>query len=115
MVWTHDKSALALVAQEQESSFQQIWYVPYPRGEARRIGNDFESYYGMSLTADDSQMVSVEAQTESNIYVTKASDWEHAAANHTRQRPLFRYFLDGRRPYPIRVRCTRLRGHLDDE
>ena len=77
IVWTHNKSALALVAQEQESSFQQLWYVPYPRGEARRIGNDFESYYGISLTADDSQMVSVEAQTESNVYVAKAGDWEH--------------------------------------
>ncbi|HMJ61919.1 MAG TPA: protein kinase, partial [Bryobacteraceae bacterium] len=79
ITWTHDKSALALVAQEQESSFQQLWYIPYPRGEARRIGNDFDTYYGVSLTANNSEMVSVEAQTVSNIYVTKPGDWAHPA------------------------------------
>ncbi len=77
IAWTNDKSALALVAQEQESSFQQLWYVPYPRGAAHRIGNDFDTYYGVSLTANNSEMVSVEAQTTSNIYVTKAADWAH--------------------------------------
>ena len=77
IAWTHDKSALALVAQEQESSFQQLWYVPYPRGEARRIGNDFDTYYGVSVTANNSDMVSVDAQTVSNIYVAKPGDWAH--------------------------------------
>jgi eukaryotic-like serine/threonine-protein kinase len=77
IAWTHDKSALALVAQEQESSFQQLWYVPYPRGEARRIGNDFDTYYGVSLTENNSEMVSVEAQTVSNVYVAKPGDWAH--------------------------------------
>jgi Tol biopolymer transport system component/TolB-like protein/Tfp pilus assembly protein PilF len=78
IAWTHDRSALALTAQDQESSFQQIWYVPYPRGEVRRIGNDFENYYGAVVTADNSKLVSVEAQTVSNIYVTKPNDWPHA-------------------------------------
>ncbi|MGH9694651.1 MAG: TPR end-of-group domain-containing protein, partial [Bryobacteraceae bacterium] len=77
IAWVRGKPALALVAQEQESSFQQIWYVPYPRGEARRIGNDFASYYNISLTAESSDMVSVEAQTVSNVYVAKPGDWAH--------------------------------------
>jgi serine/threonine protein kinase/Tol biopolymer transport system component/Tfp pilus assembly protein PilF len=78
IAWTHDRSALALTAQDQESSFEQIWYVPYPRGEVRRIGNDFENYYGAAVTADNSKLVSVEAQTVSNIYVTQPNDWAHA-------------------------------------
>ncbi len=77
IAWAHDKSALALVAQEQESSFQQLWYVPYPRGQARRIGNDFDTYYGVSVTASNSDMVSVDAQTVSNIYVAEPGDWAH--------------------------------------
>jgi Tol biopolymer transport system component len=73
VAWTGDKSALAAVGQERESSFQQIWYLPYPnqKGPTRRIGNDLDDYIGASLTAHSSELVSVQAQTSSNIYIVK--------------------------------------------
>ena len=72
LAWTGDKSALAAVGQESESSFQQVWYLPYAkRGPPRRISNDLDSYIGTSLTARSSELVSVQAQTLSNIYVLK--------------------------------------------
>jgi eukaryotic-like serine/threonine-protein kinase len=74
--WTNKNSALAVVGQEHESSFQQIWYIPYPgsRGAARRIGNDLDDYIGASLTASGSEIVSVQSQTLSNIYVAREDE-----------------------------------------
>ncbi len=76
VAWTGNKSALAVVGQERESSFEQIWYLPYPnpKGQALRIGNDLDDYIGASLTARSSELVSVQAQTLSNIYVGMAGD-----------------------------------------
>jgi serine/threonine protein kinase/Tol biopolymer transport system component/tetratricopeptide (TPR) repeat protein len=78
--WTHDNSAMAIVGQEHESSFQQIWYVPYQtsRGGVRRVGNDLDDYVGASLNARGSAMVSVQSQTLSNIYVASEKDVGHA-------------------------------------
>ncbi len=77
--WTRHASALAVVGQEHESSFQQIWYVPYPgrADAARRIGNDLDDYIGASLSARGSEIVSVQSQTLSNVYSAKADDLAH--------------------------------------
>jgi Tol biopolymer transport system component/TolB-like protein/tetratricopeptide (TPR) repeat protein len=77
--WTGDKSALAVVGQEHESSFQQVWYVPYSNaaGRIRRIGNDLDDYIGASLTLRSSELVSVQSQTLSNIYVAKPGNFTH--------------------------------------
>jgi TolB protein len=77
--WTNKDSALAVVGQEHEASFQQIWFLPYPgsRGAARRIGNDLDDYIGASLTADGTKIVSVQSQTLSNVYVAKPEDLAH--------------------------------------
>ena len=63
--WARNKSGLAVVGQEHDSSFQQIWYLPYPgvRDGARRIGNDLDDYFGASISARGSEIVSVQAQT----------------------------------------------------
>jgi serine/threonine protein kinase/Tol biopolymer transport system component/tetratricopeptide (TPR) repeat protein len=78
LAWTGDKSALAAVGQESESSFQQVWYLPYSKkAPARRISNDLDSYIGVSLTARSSELVSVQAQTLSNIYVLQPRNLSH--------------------------------------
>lgn len=77
IVWTGDQSALVVEGQEQESSFQQIWYIKYPNGEARRIGNDLDEFYGVSLPHYNSELVAVQIQTLSNIYVLNRADPSH--------------------------------------
>jgi len=76
IAWRSDNSGFAVVGQRHESSFQQIWYIPYPasRNGVRRIGNDLDDYIGASLTASGSEIVSVQFQTLSNIYVAKADN-----------------------------------------
>ena len=74
IAWTGDGTALAVVGQERDSPFRQIWYVPLQGGSIKRIGNDLDNYSSVSITADSSEMVSVQVQTESNIYTASATD-----------------------------------------
>lgn len=68
LTWVRGTAGLTVVGREQNSSFQQIWYVPYPEGQAKRLGNDVDSYLGASITDDGSTLVSVRRQTLANIY-----------------------------------------------
>ena len=71
MAWLGGKSALAVVGQEIDSSFKQIWYVPYPSGNIRRIGNNLDDYAGVSATAAGKDLISVQNQTLSNVFVQR--------------------------------------------
>jgi serine/threonine protein kinase len=77
IAWSGKADSLAVVGQEQDSSFQQIWYVPYRRGKSRRIGDDLDNYIGASLTTRGAEMVSVQQQTLSDIYVLHPGDVDH--------------------------------------
>jgi eukaryotic-like serine/threonine-protein kinase len=69
-VWLGDGSGLVFDSSDQSSSLlPQIWYVAYPGGEARRITNDLNKYFGVSLTGDSSALVTVQSETSSSIYV----------------------------------------------
>ncbi|MFL6465256.1 MAG: tetratricopeptide repeat protein [Bryobacteraceae bacterium] len=79
IAWTGDDSALAVVGQERDSSFQQIWYLPLRGGRSRRIGNDLDNYVSVNIAAKVAEMVSVQIQTLSNIYVLNPADAMHPA------------------------------------
>ena len=63
VAWLGDGSGLVLDAADQSSSLlPQLWFVAYPSGEARRITNDLNRYFGVSLTADSSALVTVQTE-----------------------------------------------------
>jgi serine/threonine protein kinase/Tol biopolymer transport system component len=67
--WLADGSGLVLDTSEQTSNLSsQLWYVAYPSGEARRITNDLNRYFGVSLTADSSALVTVQSEVSSSIW-----------------------------------------------
>ncbi len=75
VAWLGDGSGLVLDASDQSSSLSsQLWYVSYPSGEARRITNDLNRYFGVSLTADSSAMVTVQSEIASSIWVAPQGD-----------------------------------------
>lgn len=81
LVWAVDGRGLVLGASEKEAgSFeaQQLWYVSYPRGEARRITNDLNNYTGISLTADSNRLVTVQSETSSSIWLAPNADANRA-------------------------------------
>jgi serine/threonine protein kinase/Tol biopolymer transport system component len=70
VAWLGDGSGLVLDASDQSSSLApQLWYVAYPSGEARRLTNDLNRYFGVSLTTDSSALVTVQSEVSSSIWV----------------------------------------------
>jgi serine/threonine protein kinase/dipeptidyl aminopeptidase/acylaminoacyl peptidase len=76
--WLADGSGLIVIAQEQPSLPAQVWYLSYPGGEAHRITNDFNNYLGVSLTADDTALVTIQRETTTHIWVAPDGDANHA-------------------------------------
>jgi serine/threonine protein kinase len=78
VAWLENGNGLVITALDQPLSSLQMWYVPYPDGEVRRITNDLNSYIGASLTADSRTLVTVQFNQLSNIWVAPGGDTSHA-------------------------------------
>ncbi|MBC7931153.1 MAG: PD40 domain-containing protein, partial [Rubrivivax sp.] len=74
LAWLPDSSGLVMSAAEQELSPSQIWQLSFPSGETRRVTNDLNTYYGASLTADASALVTVQTDRVPNVWVAPAGD-----------------------------------------
>ena len=75
VAWLSDGSGLVMSAGDQPSfSYSQLWLVSYPGGEARKITNDLNAYYGPTLTADSSAMASVQSQSLGTIWIAPQRD-----------------------------------------
>jgi serine/threonine protein kinase/Tol biopolymer transport system component len=84
VIWLADGSGLIIAAQPESSSIgTQIWLLPYPRGQARRITNDLNGYGDVSLglTADSSTIATIQQVNLSSIWLTAPSEEE----SHARQ------------------------------
>lgn len=72
--WLSDGSGVLVNAAEQGSGQSQIWMISYPGGEARTVTHDLSDYGGTSLTADSKSLVTVQFDSETNVWVTPAND-----------------------------------------
>jgi len=52
VAWLPNGAALVFVAAEEPTGGGQVYFVPYPRGEVRRITNDSDNYRSLSMTSD---------------------------------------------------------------
>jgi len=66
--WLADRSGLVLAALEPGSSAEQLWLLSYPGGQPRRITNDPNSYYQVSLSADSSTIAAIQGETLSTLW-----------------------------------------------
>lgn len=74
--WLADMSGLVMIATEQfKASFPgQVWFVSYPDGATRRITNDFANYGSLSMTADNSKLVTISLSDLYNVWVAPDGD-----------------------------------------
>ena len=82
VIWLPDSSGLIMTAQPQSSSLgTQIWFLPYPNGEVRRITNDLNAYGAVSLglTSDSATIATIQQVTNSAIWVTAPNEDESRA------------------------------------
>src|SRR2546425_4622785 len=69
VAWLRDGSGLLLNAIELGGQSSQIWQLS-SGGEARRITNDLNNYYGLDLTADSNTLVTNQFDRTSNIWIS---------------------------------------------
>ncbi|HEX3085172.1 MAG TPA: DPP IV N-terminal domain-containing protein [Pyrinomonadaceae bacterium] len=71
------KGILATIIESEATSEQQVWFVPYPKGEARRITNDLMDYRDLGITADAKTLVTIQSEKKANLWIATASDLDH--------------------------------------
>lgn len=77
--WLPDGRGLMVVATAWAgASSSQVWFLPYPDGEAQRVTRDLQDYQGVTLTADASLMVAKQTQTISTMWVLPNDDADRA-------------------------------------
>lgn len=78
--WLPDGSALAVIGRKKDEDLnasrrRSLWLVDYPDGRARKITVDLNNYAGsLSLTSDGKQILVVQGEQESNIWVGPSDD-----------------------------------------
>ncbi|PYT07308.1 MAG: hypothetical protein DMF60_07390 [Acidobacteria bacterium] len=74
--WLANGSGLVLSAMDQSPGARQlqIWQLSYPEGKAKRITNDLNNYGGVSVSADSGSLVTVQADSVSNLWVAPEGD-----------------------------------------
>lgn len=76
--WLPDGSGLlATIIETETSAEQQVWFVPYPKGNARRITNDLIDYRDLSVTADARTIVTIQSEKKANIWLAPTNDLDH--------------------------------------
>ena len=77
VLWLPDASGLIMTAQPESSSIgTQVWFLPYPSGQARRITNDLNGYgeVSLGLTSDSSTIATLQQVISSSIWTTRANE-----------------------------------------
>ncbi len=72
--WMRDQMGLIFSAAEKGSAVAQIWFLPYPRGAARKITNDLNDYRDMSLTDDSRALVTAQTEAHVNVWLSPGAD-----------------------------------------
>jgi serine/threonine protein kinase len=78
VAWLAGGSGLAFIAFDSTTLSTQIWHISYPDGEVRKITNDLNNYSRLSLTADSSVLVTVQAEIAAGVWVAPQADARRA-------------------------------------
>jgi len=111
VAWLSDGSGLIMTAIDEGQGPAQIWHLSYPSGEARRITNDVNNYGGISITADSQNLVSVQFELHTNLWMVPDGEISQAKQITTDRHEVYRFLAwtpDGKILYPSSVS-----GHRD--
>ncbi len=80
MGWTRQGNVLIVTGWDRASCVlaDQIWQIPYPTGEARRITYDVNGYWGISTAREAAALVTIQAHRSSHLYVATDGDFQNA-------------------------------------
>jgi serine/threonine protein kinase/Tol biopolymer transport system component len=71
VAWLPDASGLLFVSAEKGTGLRsQIWFQPYPAGDAIRVTNDLSNYLSLSVTGDGRSFLTTEQRKNATVYVS---------------------------------------------
>lgn len=77
-VWMPDGKHLIISAREASESFSQLWAFDYTTGDIRRLTNDLEGYFSLSLSADGKMLVVRQQKVIARIWTLPDGDLKNA-------------------------------------
>lgn len=80
LAWLPDGSGLIMNAEQSPppSSSLQVWLLPYPSGEARRLTNDSNFYRTVSLAEDGGALLTTQTSQVSSLWLAAGGDVRRA-------------------------------------
>jgi Tol biopolymer transport system component/DNA-binding winged helix-turn-helix (wHTH) protein len=78
VVWLPDGKNLIISAREAKEAYSQLWMMSYPEGEVRRLTNDLEAYFWISVSADGRMVVTRQQKIFSHLWVLPDGDLNKA-------------------------------------
>ena len=82
VAWLPDGSTLIINGRDESAGSEprlQVWRVSPAGGEARRITNDLNNYFSISLSADGNTLIALQWQTSSGLWIAPAENPSAAA------------------------------------
>jgi TolB protein len=67
--WLADGSGVVVNGADPDTILNQLWLVTYPAGDAHRITSDLNDYEGTSFTTDTRDLVTVQSDRTTNLWV----------------------------------------------
>jgi len=89
LAWLHDQSGLLVISRENVVARKnQIWFLPYPTGEPRKITNDLDVYQANSFSISAGGRIAVlRAHLTSEIRVAPGGDIAHSRSVYSGVEP----------------------------
>ncbi|HKU75594.1 MAG TPA: winged helix-turn-helix domain-containing protein [Pyrinomonadaceae bacterium] len=82
VAWLPDGRTLIINGRNETAAEpgMQVWRVPLAGGEARRITNDLNNYFSISLSADGNTLIALQWQTTAGLWIAPTENPSAAAA-----------------------------------
>jgi Tol biopolymer transport system component/DNA-binding winged helix-turn-helix (wHTH) protein len=77
-LWMPSGKHLVVSARTPDEPYPQVWMIDYPNGEVRRLTNDLEAYFSVSLSSDGRMLVALQQRTTSRIWLLPDGDIKNA-------------------------------------
>ncbi|MGQ0542056.1 MAG: winged helix-turn-helix domain-containing protein [Blastocatellia bacterium] len=91
ILWMPDEQRLILSAREINEPSSQLWMLDYPAGDVRRLTNDLEAYFWVSISADGKMLVTRQQKIISQVWLLPDGDINKAKQLSTSERSLEGY------------------------
>ncbi len=74
VLWSGNGKHLIIAARAANEATSQLWILSYPSGELRRLTNDIEAYFWISLSADGRMLVTRQQRIISHLWLMTGTD-----------------------------------------